>query len=124
MTSKALFRTSMALTKFSSRSSPSLMIEAFQLLGPGFRHAAHTFDGIQRGDGAFAHPVIQAIGVTVPDPEPLRGAQRLSLRRHRVPHRLLISGVHPLVPFCGLRPQASGHLERVAVAGLFGIALV
>ena len=102
----------------------SLVAEAFEFFGARFRHAAHAFAGIEPRDGALAHPVIQAIGVAVLDPQPLRRAQLIALRATCILHRLLIGDVQPLVPLRGLGLETFHHLERVAVAGLFGFALI
>src|SRR5258707_7048651 len=105
-------------------SQPSLMTEAFQLFCPRFGHAAHTFAGIEPRDSALAETVIQAVGVAVLDPQPLRRTQLVVLRRHRVLQRLLIGNGHPLVPLRGLGLETLDHLEGIAVAGRFRIALI
>src|SRR4051812_22306938 len=102
----------------------SLVAEAFELFRARLRHAAHALAGIEPRDGALAEAVIEAIGVAVLDPQPLRRAQLITLRRLSILHRLLVGDVQPLVPLRGLGLEAFHHLERVAVAGLFRIALI
>ena len=108
---------------FRPANGASLMAETLELAGAGLGHAAHAFAGIDAGDGALAHAVIQAIGVAILDPEPLRRAELVVLLRARILQRLLIGDRHPLVPLRGLGLEAIDHLGGVAVAGLVGIAL-
>jgi hypothetical protein len=68
--------------------------------------------------------VIQAIGVAILNPQALRRAQLVVLLRHGVLEGLLVGNRHPLVPLRGPGLEAFDHLERIAVAGWFGIALV
>src|SRR5882757_4650576 len=46
----------------------SLMADIFQLLGARLRHVTHAFSRVDAGNGAFAEPVIEAIGFAVLDP--------------------------------------------------------
>src|SRR5258705_599096 len=73
-----------------------------EFFGACLRHAAHAFAGIEPRDGALAQAVIKAVGVAVLDPQPLRRAQLIALRRHCILHRLLVGDVQPLVPLRGL----------------------
>ena len=54
----------------------------------------------------------------------LRRAQRIALRGLSILHRLLVGDVQSLVPLRGLGLEAFHHLVRVAVAGLFALALI
>ena len=53
--------------------------DGLQLPGAGLGRAAQAFAGIDAGNGALAHAVVEAVGVAVLDPEPLRGAQLIAL---------------------------------------------
>ena len=55
------------------------MAEAFELASAGLGHVAHALAGIGAGNVALPHPVIEAVGIAILDPEPLRGAKLVAL---------------------------------------------
>src|ERR1035441_9454289 len=88
------------------------------------RQFLHAIAGFDAGDGALAEVVIQAIGVAILDPQPLRRAQLLALLALGVFERLLIGNGHALVPLRRLRLQALHDFVGAAVAMLLGLALL
>src|SRR5690242_20150620 len=79
------------------RSLRLLVPKALQLAGARLGHAAHTLPRVEPGDRALTQPVIQAVGVAILNPEPLRGTELVVLlRAHGVFQRLLIGNRHPL----------------------------
>ena len=100
------------LQKFSSRAASAGML---RMHSPASSRAMF----------ALAETVIEAIGIAVLDPQPLRRTQLVALRRLRILHRFLISDVSTcLSHLLGFRLEAFHHLKRVAVAGLPGLALI
>src|SRR5262249_20748600 len=99
------------------------MTASLELAGAGLGHAAHTLGRVYPRDRALTEPVIEAIGIAVLDPEPLRRAQLVMLLRAcSILQRLLISDRHPLVPPRGFCAEAIDHLRGRTIAGLVRIA--
>ena len=91
--------------------------------GAHFMMLRMRFAGIEAGNGALAHAIIQAIGVTVLDPQPLRCPQRFMLPRWRRPSAPADRPHSTACPIAAvLAFEALDHLERVAVAGRLKIA--
>jgi hypothetical protein len=56
-----------------------LVAKPLELAGTDLGHAANALAGVDAGDRALAQPVIEAIGVAILNPEPLRGAELIVL---------------------------------------------
>ena len=74
--------------------------------------------------GGFAEPHVEIEQrLRKLDRHTMRHREKCDLRA-RILDRLLVGNGHPLVPLRGRGLEALDHLERVAVAGLFGLALI